>query len=192
MKALMPLLAAVALWASLVADVAAQGSAATDRAALEAFYAAVGGSSWTNRRNWRTSAPLGEWHGVTTDLNGRVTRLVLFGNGLTGPIPAALGDLALLQTLDLGRRWDSTAAKWVNNALTGSIPPALERLANLRRLDLSGNDLTGPHPGRHWDAWRTSERAGPQRERLDRSPHPRLDTREHWRTSRGCTSAGTT
>ena len=93
------LLAAAALWAGLAADAAAQGSAATDRAALEALYDATGGPGWTDNTNWKTSAPPGEWHGVTTDPAGRVTRLELPGNGLTGPIPAALGDLTFLQIL---------------------------------------------------------------------------------------------
>ena len=141
-----PLLAAVALWAGQSADTAAQGNAASDRAALEALYDATGGPGWTDSTNWKTSAPLGEWHGVTTGAAGRVTRLVLPGNGLTGPIPAALGDLALLQTLNLGRRWDSTSQQSFENALTGPIPPAVGRLTGLRTLDLGGNDLTGPIP----------------------------------------------
>ena len=92
------LLAAFALWAGLAADAAAQGNAASDRAALEALYDATGSPGWTDSTNWNTSAPTGEWFGVSTDAAGRVTNLVLPGNGLTGPIPAALGDLALLQT----------------------------------------------------------------------------------------------
>ena len=42
------------LWAGLTADAAAQGSAATDRAALEAFYDATGGPGWTDNTNWKT------------------------------------------------------------------------------------------------------------------------------------------
>ena len=141
-----PLLAAVALWAGLAADAAAQGNAAADRAALEALYDATGGPGWTDSTNWNTSAPIGEWFGVTTDAAGRVTWLELPGNGLTGPIPAALGDLALLRILTLRSRWDSTSQQSVKNALTGSIPPALGRLANLWGLYLDENDLTGPIP----------------------------------------------
>ena len=40
------LLAVTALWAGLAADAAAQGSAATDRAALEALYDTTGGPDW--------------------------------------------------------------------------------------------------------------------------------------------------
>ena len=129
------LLAAVALWAGLAADVAAQGSAATDRAALEALYDATDGPGWTDSTNWKTSAPIGEWFGVSTDAAGRVTRLSLRGNDLTGPIPAELGTLVNLGVLDLG-----------DNALTGSVPAWLGNLTGLRWLHLGRNELTGPIP----------------------------------------------
>ena len=87
------LLAAFALWARLAADAAAQGNAASDCAALEALYDATGGPDWTDSTNWKTSAPIGEWFGVTTDATGRVTWLNLRGNDLTGSIPAELGNL---------------------------------------------------------------------------------------------------
>ena len=126
----------VALWAGLAAGAAAQGSAATDRAALEALYDATGGPGWTDNSKWKTSAPLAEWFGVTTDDDGRVRLLLLHRNGLTGPLPGALGDLARLEEL------------WLQgNRLSGPIPPALGRLANLRSLGLGGNDLmAGPIP----------------------------------------------
>ena len=130
------LLAAVALWAGLAADAAAQGNAASDRAALEALYDATGGPGWTDSTNWNTSAPIGEWFGVSTDAAGRVTRLVLRRNGLTGPIPPALGRLANLESLALGF-----------NELTGRIPGELEALTRLWQLHLAGNALIGPIPG---------------------------------------------
>ena len=108
---------------------------ARDRAALVALYDSTGGTGWTDRSNWRTPAPLGDWHGVTTDDAGRLTGLLLDDNGLTGPIPPALGDLARLESLSLGQ-----------NDLTGPIPGELGSLANLEWLDLSSNVLTGPVP----------------------------------------------
>ena len=132
-RVLPPLLAAVALWAGS-ADVAAQGSAATGRAALEAFYDATGGPGWTDNTNWKTAAPLGEWFGVTTS-DGRVTALRLRRNALTGSIPAELGELANLVWLDIS----------LNN-LSGPLPVGLGDLTRLRFLDLGANDLTGPIP----------------------------------------------
>ena len=43
-----------------------------DRAVLAAFYHATDGKKWTNNANWLTEAPIGAWHGVTTDHRGRV------------------------------------------------------------------------------------------------------------------------
>ena len=140
------LLAICAFWAGLAAEAVAQGSAASDRAVLETLYDATGGPDWIDNTNWKGASPLGEWFGVTTDTAGRVTRLELPGNGLAGPIPAALGELPLLRNLDLGSRWDSTAQRSVENRLTGSIPAELENLANLEWLSLRNNALTGPVP----------------------------------------------
>ena len=106
-----------------------------DRAALVALYEATGGPNWVNSDNWLTDAPLGEWHGVSVDGQGRVTWLFLSENGLIGPVPPELGNLANLQQLYL---WQ--------NSLTGPIPPELGNLANLLWLLLNNNNLTGPVP----------------------------------------------
>ena len=120
---------------AMTVTTAASAGPQSDREVLEVFYDSTGGASWTNRTNWKTSAPLGEWHGVRTDPAGRVTELELYDNGLTGLIPPALGDLASLRSLDLNF-----------NALTGPIPAALGSLVSLNGLSLSGNELTGPVP----------------------------------------------
>ncbi len=117
-----------------------------DRAALVALYNATGGPSWRNNEGWLTDLPLGAWFGVETDGSGRVTRLQLgrvwdrevnrwVGNGLSGPIPAALAGLDRLTLLDLSA-----------NELSGPIPAALARLASLTLLDLSANELSAPIP----------------------------------------------
>ena len=130
-----PLLAAAAVWAGVAPGAAAQGSPERDRAVLEAFYDATGGPDWTNDTNWKTSAPLHQWHGVSTAFGGRVNQLSLADNGLAGPIPAGLADLEHLDRLDLS-----------GNALTGPIPARLGNLTRLRRLSLGENDLSGPLP----------------------------------------------
>ena len=108
----------------------------SDRAALEAFYRATGGDDWDDNTNWMSDEPLGEWHGVDTTTDGRVRRLSLNTNNLTGRVPAAIGLLDSLVYLDLYR-----------NSLTGQIPPAIARLRNLHNLFLDRNDdLSGPLP----------------------------------------------
>ena len=111
------------------------GSTAGDRAALVALYNATGGANWGRNRNWLSNAPMGAWHGVTTDSDGRVTHLHLDLNQLTGAIPAELGDLTNLGGLSL-----------YLNQLTGAIPAELGDLTNLTHLDLYNNQLTGAIP----------------------------------------------
>ena len=107
----------------------------TDREVLEALYHATGGPDWTNRTNWLSNVPLSEWYGVTTDGTGQVTALSLFGNGLSGTLPPALGQLTDLRRLHLQF-----------NGLSGEIPPELAGLASLQELKLAHNHLTGEIP----------------------------------------------
>ena len=72
------------------------GSPATDRAALVALYNATDGANWVNNTGWLSDAPIGQWRSVTTNSSGRVTRLDLYSNRLTGSIPAELGSLSNL------------------------------------------------------------------------------------------------
>ena len=111
--------------------------ASPDRAALMALYDGTNGNNWTDSTNWGTDEPLDRWHGVTIDDAGRVVRLNLHGNNLTGTLPPALGRLSSLVALDLHGN---------NNNLTGPIPPELGTLTNLRHLFLYENNLTGPIP----------------------------------------------
>ena len=95
---------------------AASGSAETDREALVALYNATDGENWLESNNWLSDAPLGEWTGVDTNDGGRVTVLVLEGNGLSGEIPAELGNLSNLEHLGLPSY----------NDLSGCVPSSLE------------------------------------------------------------------
>ena len=119
-------------------DTATSQTASEDRAALMALYDATNGASWRNSTNWDSSRPLGEWYGVTTDTNRRVTELSLWDNELTGEIPAALGSLTSLVRLSLS-----------GNRLTGEIPAALARFEStinpqLRWCGPAGSEHTGP------------------------------------------------
>ena len=149
-------------WLNTIADHRGTGVdcvPVSERGILEALYNAAGGPTWTNSDNWLSDAPLRDWHGVVTDSEGRVARLILQDNGLTGEIPAELGDLAGLQGLYLDRNQltgeipvelgSLASLQWLllnNNALTGAIPPELGDLASLRGLFLDANQLAGGIP----------------------------------------------
>ena len=97
--------------------------------------------NWTDKTNWLSKKPIGEWHGVTTDDDGRVTRLSFSNNKLSGALPAELGDLSALESLSLD-----------SNRLSGSIPAEWGDLSNLTELRLNGNQLSGSIPAE----WATS------------------------------------
>ena len=131
------LLTAVFALASLVVlsgdNALAQGSVAGDRLALVALYNATDGANWTNNTNWLTNEAISEWHGVVTDGEGRVKRLLLGHNELSGSIPPELGNLANLQRLYLS-----------GNDLSGSISVELRHRSNLRILNVSGTNVCAP------------------------------------------------
>ncbi len=112
-----------------------------DRAVLVAFYEATAGAGWIENEGWLSDRSVGEWHGVTTGGNGRVTRLELPASDLIGSIPPELARLSYLETLNLER-----------NILSGSIPSELGELRRLKTLVLGVNDLTGPIPPELGDA----------------------------------------
>ena len=68
-----------------------------ERESLIALYRATDGPNWTRNDNWLTDAPLGDWHGVTTNDSGRVTRLSLQDNQLSGELPQGLTGLSALE-----------------------------------------------------------------------------------------------
>ncbi len=107
----------------------------SDREILTALYEGTDGPDWEESGNWLADAPLGTWHGVETDADGRVVSLKLVRNGLEGPIPPELGALTELDTLSL----------W-GNRLSGPIPPELGELAELKLLYLHRNRLTSVPP----------------------------------------------
>ncbi len=105
-----------------------------DCAALLAARDALAGPG---RLNWDGTRALSAWTGLTVSgTPQRVTGLRLGAQGLSGPLPAALGRLTHLTALDLR-----------GNALTGAVPEGLGTLTRLTELRLGGTRLTGCLPG---------------------------------------------
>ena len=131
----------------------------SDREILVSLYHATGGPRWTKRDNWMSDAPLGEWHGIRVDDEGRVIYVELGLNNLVGSIPPELGLLDRLRGLllaynnlagsippELGSLTRLTDLYAQRNQLEGPIPPELGRLSQLRVLSLCENRLGGEIP----------------------------------------------
>ncbi|KAG2659691.1 hypothetical protein PVAP13_1KG377000 [Panicum virgatum] len=150
------------------------GHSSRDMLALLDFKKAISGNK-PNRAlsSWNTSTPFFQWKGVlcSTEHPGRVVKLHLHHQGLSGPISPYLGNLTLLRELNLSR-----------NNLSGRLPP-LNRLHALEVIDLAENSLRGTIPGklnpgyarklfqpakakpcRESSSWRGSSRAGSPRQ----------------------------
>ncbi|KAL6865004.1 hypothetical protein ACP4OV_016155 [Aristida adscensionis] len=153
-----------------------------DAAALKSLM-----SKWKNvPGSWgKSNDPCGaKWDGIVCDSNSRVTSLNLFGmnmrgtlsddigrltelrvldlssnQGLSGSLPAAIGNLVKLEILaligcsfsgsvpsELGNLSKLKFFALNSNELTGSIPPSLGKLSNVTWLDLADNQLTGSLP----------------------------------------------
>ena len=107
--------------------------------ALSALYHGTDGPNWTNKTNWLSTEALGEWYGVATDADGRVTALNLEANNLGGTLPPALGGLADLKTLNLAS----------NPSLSGPLPQSITGLA-LDGLRLQGTEVCAPPQAEAW------------------------------------------
>ena len=132
------------------------GLVADCRTLLAARDTLAGGASL----NWSGMLPIEAWDGLA--LGGaprRVVALNLAGAGLTGRIPAALGQLSRLITLRLNDnrlrgsvpaalgRLANLEVLWLNNnALHGTLPPALGELPRLRVVRVAGNEFSGRLP----------------------------------------------
>ncbi|MBO7418294.1 MAG: hypothetical protein J6U14_05110 [Bacteroidaceae bacterium] len=105
--------------------------------ALKALYHSMGGDKWTSKK-WDITKPLsdsGAWPGVVANEKGVVTQIDLKGCGLTGTIPADIGDLIYLQEIDLS-----------NNNLTGGIPKEVANITNLKSFYVNNNKMDGEVP----------------------------------------------
>lgn len=101
-----------------------------DRETLMDLYAGTFGADWINSANWSSDEPVGSWHGVTADANGRVTAINLSENNLGGQLPANLGDMTFLTEFLVHG----------NPELSGPIPFSLSELG-IRQLRYGGTML---------------------------------------------------
>ena len=145
-----------------------------EREALLALYHATEGENWEYRDKWNTDEPVGTWHGVTVDSEGRVIELDLAANGLSGEVPPSLVEnLPNLRRLYLNdNRLSAVPLAQLRDLLEGP-DPALEELA------LWGNDLLGGTGGISVELDRRVERAA-LRALYERTGGPRWKDSDNW------------
>jgi hypothetical protein len=126
--------------------------------ALVALYESTTGPGWVDNRGWLATNRPCSWTGITCT-GEHVSHLSLSYNGLRGPLPPALGDLARLQEIalgtnqlsgpipaELGNLSELVSLYLWDNQLTGPLPVEMEHLNRLRNLSLAHNQLSGPIP----------------------------------------------
>lgn len=121
-----------------------------DRLALVAVYNSTEGATWANSSGWAVPGNAGDnpcgWFGVTCNSGGtRVVGLNLSNNNMLGTLPAEIGNLTALETLNLNQLW-SWDENYPRFGIGGNLPSQLGSLVNLIHLDLGTNLFTGTIP----------------------------------------------
>ena len=118
--------------ATALAGCGAPGDNPKDCAALEAFALSLDVGSWARRTRWLSSASICTWFGVSC-AGGRVTGIALQRNNLKGALPASLGDLTHLESLQLdGDRPASYAGCSSTDLQYSALPPSFYTLSRLQ------------------------------------------------------------
>ncbi|KAI3448763.1 hypothetical protein Pfo_005428 [Paulownia fortunei] len=109
----------------------------TDQSTLVVFKSHITSDTYNVlAENWSTTTSVCEWIGVTCgSRNHRVTGLNISNMGLTGTIPAHLGNLSFLVYLDMS-----------SNNFHGNLPDELSRLHRLRVINLNSNSFNALIP----------------------------------------------
>jgi len=108
--------------------------------ALKALYKSTDGDNWTNNTGWDTTLTANDvndsWYGLSFHgITGKIKRINLANNNLTGEIPKKIENLTSIKDF------------WLNgNTLSGNIPPEIGGMSSLYSLRLNSNMLSGAVP----------------------------------------------
>ncbi len=122
--------------ALLIAAGASAAIPSAERSALVDLYQSTNGPSWTENAKWLSNEPECDWYGVTCDeTESNVIDLSLYYNNLDGTLPASLGNLSKVRSL-----------QFAGNQLRGELPASFGALKQLEILYLDANQFEGQLP----------------------------------------------
>jgi len=107
----------------------------TDSLALVTIYQSLNGQNLPQSKQWDFTKPMDTWYGVGLNENGCVQQLHIYEENLSGQIPAAIGDLKEIVSINLSE-----------NEITGYIPEEIGQLVNLEILSIGTNKMYDPIP----------------------------------------------
>jgi len=134
LKIVLALVAGLVCYGHSHAQQSSGNVSAAERQTLTEFFAATGGARWTNHDGWGTSTPVCNWYGVFCDfVDGDPDRQFVAGlslavNNLEGEMPASLGNLPRLRSLDVS-----------SNRLSGTVPEPLLKRWDDHQFEFSGD-----------------------------------------------------
>ena len=124
--------------------------------ALQDLFDSTHGNSWTRSDGWKTTSNYCEWFGITCNSSGRVIKIDLSDNNLSGTPSSSIFELTSLRELDLGQNQISFSFEGIESA-TSMIKlvlsstnldsvAGLESARSLVELELDDNDIGGSLP----------------------------------------------
>jgi len=128
------------------------GVISQDYDALIAIYDATSGDNWNSKTNWKSSEDVSTWYGVTVS-DSRVKEIDLSFNNLVGNLPAELGDLTGLTSLNMRNDTIGSLPVEIGNLTTltyfmfnyneiSEIPSSIGNLTALQELSIGQNELS--------------------------------------------------
>ena len=132
---------ALVLVCAVIFPAVAQTSS-SEREALIEFYHATGGDDWVDNDGWLENDNACTWTGIQC-IDGRIARIELARNNLTGSLPTSLSQFAKLRTLQLhGNRLQGS----LPDTLINGLPMFAQGDEAFIDIDLSDNHLSGSLP----------------------------------------------
>jgi hypothetical protein len=109
-----------------------------ERDVLVKLFRSTNGLGWIDSTSWEVEGHYCSWYGITCDEAGHTIAIDLAQNNLEGTIPADLGLIRTLQSVNLA-----------DNPLAGSLPSSLRLITGLELFNVTNTELVGALPEIH-------------------------------------------